>query len=248
VNVKALAYPVVFALAGLLLWYAAVRGFHVPLYLLPTPLEALSEINPALLRNALVTLEEAALGFAIANLLGFLAAVLFVHCPPLEKGLFPLAIALKTTPLVALAPLLVLWCGTGLWSKVASAAMICFFPVLVNAVRGLKTIEPEEAELFATYRASRFELFRRLRLPRSLPYVMSALKISTSLAVVGAIVGEFVGANSGLGYVILLSSYHLDTPTMFAAIICAAGVGLTLFHAVGFLERRLVFWQRADEA
>jgi NitT/TauT family transport system permease protein len=158
------------------------------------------------------------------------------------------AIALKTTPLVALAPLLVIWLGTGLWSKVAASVLICFFPVLVNSVKGLKTVEPEARELFATYGASRWELFWRLRFPMSLPYVLAGLKISTSLAVVGAIVGEFVGANKGLGYVVMLASYHMETPTMFAAIFCAAGVGLVMFWGVSAAERRIVFWQRVDES
>ena len=106
--------------------------------------------------------------------------------------------------------------------------------------------EREAAELFASYGATSFETFWRLRLPCSLPYVLSALKISTSLAVVGAIVGEFVGANQGLGYLVLVSSYHMETPAMFAAIVCAAAIGLVLFWAVGLVEARLVFWQKVD--
>ncbi len=124
--------------------------------------------------------------------------------------------------------------------------LICFFPTLVNGVKGLKSVEREAAELFASYGATSFETFWRLRLPSSLPYVLSALKISTSLAVVGAIVGEFVGANQGLGYLVLVSSYHMETPAMFAAIVCAAAIGLMLFWTVGLIEARLVFWQKVD--
>jgi NitT/TauT family transport system permease protein len=240
-------YPLALLTALLLVWEVAVRRLHIPAYLLPTPSAAGREVNRELLGHAWVTFYEAGLGFVLANVLAFLAAVLFVHCPPVEKTLFPLAIALKTTPLVALAPLLVIWFGSGLWSKVAASVLICFFPVLVNSVKGLKTVEPEARELFAAYGASAWELFWRLRLPASLPYVLAGLKISTSLAVVGAIVGEFVGANEGLGYVILLASYHLETPAMFSAIFCAAAIGLAMFWAVGFAERKIVFWQRVDQ-
>jgi NitT/TauT family transport system permease protein len=116
----------------------------------------------------------------------------------------------------------------------------------VSAVKGLKTIEPEARDLFDCYHATTFETFWHLRLPSSLPYVLSGLKISTSLAVVGAIVGEFVGASRGLGYVVLVSSYHMETPTMFAAVFCAAAIGLSMFWIVGAAERRIVFWQRSD--
>lgn len=240
-------YPAAFAAGFLALWEAAVRVFRIPVYLLPAPSAVAAELDAQLWRHTLVTLTEASVGFVLANLLGFLAAVIFVHARPIERGAFPLAIALKTTPLVALAPLLVVWLGTGYASKVVASMLICFFPILVNSVRGLKAIEHEAWELFATYGGSKWDIFRKLRLPASLPYVMSALKISSSLAVVGAIVGEFVGANKGLGYVVLVSSYHLETPAMFSAILASAACGLSLFWLLSFLEKKLVFWQRVDE-
>jgi NitT/TauT family transport system permease protein len=243
---RAQIYPLLFFAFTLATWEAVVRALHVPEYLLPTPSSSIARIDRDLLGHLLTTLEEAAIGFAIANTLSFLAAVLFVHCPVVEQCLFPLAVGMKTTPLAALAPLLVIWMGTGLWSKVTAAVLICFFPTLVSAVKGLKTIEPEARDLFDCYHATTFETFWHLRLPSSLPYVLSGLKISTSLAVVGAIVGEFVGASRGLGYVVLVSSYHMETPTMFAAVFCAAAIGLSMFWIVGAAERRVVFWQRID--
>jgi NitT/TauT family transport system permease protein len=126
--------------------------------------------------------------------------------------------------------------------------LICFFPILVNSVKGLKAIEHEAWELFSTYKGTKWDIFWKLRLPTSLPYVMSALKISSSLAVVGAIVGEFVGANKGLGYVVLVSSYHLETPAMFSAIFASAACGLLMFWSLSWLEKKVIFWQRADEA
>ncbi|WP_424767673.1 ABC transporter permease [Paenibacillus sp. sgz302251] len=240
-------YPVVFALAFLILWELAVKIFNIPIYLLPAPTAVVAAIDASLWSHTLVTLMEALVGFILANILGLLTAVIFVHSKPIEKGVFPLAIALKTTPLVALAPLLVVWMGTGYESKVVASMLICFFPILVNSVKGLKAIEHEAWELFSTYKGTKWEIFWKLRLPTSLPYVFSALKISTSLAIVGAIVGEFVGSNKGLGYVVLVSSYHMDTPLMFSAIIASAACGLLLFWSIGLVEKKLVFWQRTDD-
>jgi NitT/TauT family transport system permease protein len=240
-------YPLGFAAALLLLWEVMIKLLQVPIFLAPAPSDILGAIDASLWKNMLVTLFEAVVGFFLANIVGFVTAVIFVHSKPIEKGMFPLAIALKTTPIVALAPLLVIWLGTGYWSKVAASMLICFFPILVNSVKGLKAIENEAWELFSAYKGSKSEIFWKLRLPTSLPYIMSALKISTSLAVVGAIVGEFVGSNEGLGYVVLVSSYHMDTPAMFSAILAAALSGLLLFWTISWLEKKLIFWQRIDE-
>jgi NitT/TauT family transport system permease protein len=245
-NAKDVFYPAFLLVVIVVAWQMAIRLLAVPEYLVPAPSAIAGAFDGALLRHAATTFGEALLGFLGANVLALLTAIAFVYCPPLERSFFPFAIALKTTPLVALAPLLVIWLGTGLGSKVVASMLICFFPTLVNGVKGLKSVEREAAELFASYGATSFETFWRLRLPSSLPYVLSALKISTSLAVVGAIVGEFVGANQGLGYLVLVSSYHMETPAMFAAIVCAAAIGLTLFWAVGVIEARLVFWQKVD--
>ncbi|WP_407267736.1 ABC transporter permease [Radiobacillus sp. PE A8.2] len=240
-------YPIIFAVGIFILWELVVRIFSVPVYLLPAPTSVIATIDSSLLGHMMVTLYESIVGFIIANILGFATAVIFVHSKPIEKGMYPLAIALKTTPLVALAPLLVVWLGTGYSSKIVASVLICFFPILVNSVKGLKAIEHEAWELFTTYKGTKWEIFWKLRLPTSLPYVMSALKISSSLAIVGAIVGEFVGANKGLGYVVLVSSYHMDTPVMFSAIFASALCGLMLFWTVSWMERRLIFWQRVDE-
>ncbi|MFV2051116.1 ABC transporter permease [Metabacillus sp. YM-086] len=246
-GIKNTGYPIIFAVGIFILWEVAVRSFSIPTYLLPAPSTVMQEIDGSLMSHMLVTLYEALVGFLLANILGFTTAVIFVHSKPIEKGMYPLAIALKTTPLVALAPLLVVWLGTGYESKIVASMLICFFPILVNSVKGLKAIEHEAWELFTTYKGTKWEIFWKLRLPTSLPYVMSALKISSSLAIVGAIVGEFVGANKGLGYVVLTSSYHMDTPIMFSAIFASALCGLVLFWTISWLERKLIFWQRIDE-
>jgi len=242
--------PVAFFIVACSIWEIVVRAFQIPLYILPPPSAIFLEIihqNIYLLEHTAVTLLEAATGFAIANLLAFGIAAIFAHSPFLEKGLYPYAIALKTTPIVALAPLLVLWFGTDIRSKIVAAGLISFFPVLVNATRGLRTVDEEALDLFESLAATKWQVFRLLRFPNSLPYLFSALKVSTSLSIVGAIVGEFVGANKGLGYLILISSYHLETPAMFAAIVAAALGGVAFFGLVTWAERRILVWQEPNE-
>jgi NitT/TauT family transport system permease protein len=238
--------PIAFILGFMAAWQALVAGFRVPEYLLPSPLVIIATVESSLLVEVGYTAGEALCGFLIASVLAFVAAVLFVRFRTIEQGLFPLAITLKTTPIVAIAPLLVLWLGTGWWSKVAAAVLISFFPVLVNTVKGLKAPEADFHDLFRTMRAEPAQIFSKLRVPYCLPYFFSALKISSSLAIVGAIVGEFVGAEHGLGYLIIISSAHLETPTVFQAIGAAALIGIAMFYLLEFIERRIVFWATVD--
>jgi NitT/TauT family transport system permease protein len=214
---RALA-PLAFGLLLFGVWQAIVVIGHIPEYLLPSPTEILATVDRSLAVSFAVTFIEALAGFLIGSVLAFVIATLFMRFHTLEDGLFPIAIAVKTTPLVAIAPLLVIWLGTGWWSKIVAAILICFFPVLVNTVKGLKAADLEYRELFETMGASSAQEFRKLRVPYCLPYLFSALKISSSLAVVG----EFVGATQGLGYLIIISSAHLETATLFSAIFAAA--------------------------
>ena len=238
--------PLAFGALALAIWQAAVMVLHIPEYLLPAPTAIVETFDGFLADQFAVTFIEALVGFLIASLLAFAIATLFVRFHTLEQGLFPIAIAVKTTPIVAVAPLLVIWLGTGWWSKIVAAILICFFPVLVNTVKGLKAADVEYRELFETMGANQSQEFRKLRVPYCLPYLFSALKISSSLAVVGAIVGEFVGATKGLGYLIIISSAHLETATLFSAIIAAAFAGIAMFYAIGFAERRLIFWSSGE--
>jgi NitT/TauT family transport system permease protein len=243
---RALFTPIAFILGLMLVWQALVAGFGIPEYLLPSPSVIIVTVESSLFVEIGYTAGEALCGFLIASVLAFVAAVLFVRFRTVEQGLFPLAITLKTTPIVAIAPLLVLWLGTGWWSKVAAAVLISFFPVLVNTVKGLKAPEADFHDLFRTMRAEPVQVFRKLRVPYCLPYFFSALKISSSLAIVGAIVGEFVGAEHGLGYLIIISSAHLETATVFQAIGAAALIGIAIFYLLEFVERRVVFWTTVE--
>lgn len=245
-RLKGIGIPILFFVGILVVWEILVLLLNVPEYLLPRPTKIISEIITnfgSLLGHTGITMFEAIVGYIIANIIGFIVAVIFVHSKTIEKGFYPYAIALKTTPIIAMAPLLVLWFGTGIASKIVAAAVICFFPILVNTVKGLRSISDDALDLFKSYSASKWQIFTKLRLPNSLPYIFSALKISTGLAVVGAIVGEFVGASKGIGYVILVSSYHLETTRMFAAIIMSALAGILFFGLISILERKYIFWE-----
>lgn len=240
------APPLAFGLLFLAAWQGIVVFAQIPEYLLPAPTAIAASVDRSLAVQFMVTFIEALAGFVIASVLAFAVATMFVRYHALEDGLFPIAIAVKTTPIVAIAPLLVIWLGTGWWSKIVAAILICFFPVLVNTVKGLKAADREYRELFETMGASRAQEFRKLRVPYCLPYLFSALKISSSLAVIGAIVGEFVGATQGLGYLIIISSAHLETATLFSAIFAAALAGIAMFYVIGFAERRVVFWSSIE--
>ena len=229
------------------LWEIGVRVLKVHEYLLPAP----SKIAAVFVRDfselaahAGVTLEEAGLGFLIANVIAIGLAVVTTFTPRLAKAILPFAIALKTTPIVAMAPLLLLWFGNGIAPKVAAAVLISFFPAVVGSMRGFHALQEGEADLFKVYGASKWKILISLRFRRAAPFIFSALKISSSLCVVGAIVGEFAGADQGIGYVILVSSYHLETVKMFAALAWAALAGTLLYGLLALADRKVVFWAR----
>lgn len=245
-KLKEVGIPILFFIGILLVWETLVLLFNIPKYILPTPTNIISGIINnfgSLLTHTGITMFEAVSGYLIASVLSFVGAILFVHSKTIERGLYPFAIALTTTSIIALAPVLILWFGTGLSSKIATTVIICFFPILVNTVKGLKSIDRDALDLFRSYSATKWQIFTKLRFFNALPYLFSALKISTSLAVVGAIIGEYVGSTRGIGHLILVSSYHLNTTTMFAAITLSALAGLLFFWIIAFIESKVIFWE-----
>ena len=223
-----------------------VPALGIPRFVLPTPSDVWrSAINPEhrLPSHFAITATEAVSGLLLGSLAAFLVAVLFVHLPPLEDALYPWVIVFQTVPLVAIAPLLVIWFGNGLAPRIAMAAIFAFFPMLVNTLRGLRHTSRESLELLQSYAANAWQLFWMLRLPGSLPFVFTGLKIASTLAVIGAIVGEYAGASQGLGFVVTVSTYYLDTSRTFAAVAYASLLGIGLYVTLVLLERWLVFWQ-----
>ena len=240
-----IAIPVSTTLAILLLWEAGVRIFGVPSYIAPAPSDvALTFVRdfPTLMANFWPTLLEAVLGFLVGNLVAVLIAIAFVHSRLIEKAFFPLAVFVNTIPILAIAPILVLIFGSGLTAKVMIAALICFFPTLVNMVRGLNSVSPQILELTRVLSASKSEVFWKVRLPSSLPFLFSALKIAATTCVIGAIVGEWVGANLGLGALILDATFNFRSALLYATVFLSSGLSVLLFAAVTLAERLIVRW------
>jgi NitT/TauT family transport system permease protein len=227
------------ALAVLLGWEALCRLLQAPEYLVPAPstlAARLSSDTGYLLGHAATTFMEAVLGLFLAMVIGFLFGVLFVHFPVAERAILPYFVAYQAVPVIAVAPLFILWFGNGLGSKVTMAAVLCFFPITVSSSRGLASVSSDQLDLFRIHAATRWQVFALLRLPASVPHLMTGIRVSTSLAMIGAIVAEYAGADRGIGYVIMQSSYRLDTPLLFCAIGFAALGGVLLFGAVRAAE------------
>lgn len=241
--------PALFLAAGAIAWELLASMSGMPGFLFPKLSEIVLEILknlPFLLSNAGITMAEALMGFVIGNMLGFILAAIFVHFKTAERGVYPLAIIFKTVPLVALAPFLIIMFGIGISSKIAIVSIACFFPILVNTIKGLRATDRESLDLFKSLSASRWQTFIKLRIPNSLPYVFPALKTSAMFSVLGAIMGEFVGANAGIGYLILASAQMFDMPAMFATIAVSSLAGLLFFGLICLAEEKIVFWQKNE--
>jgi len=242
--------PVGFIVVLCFAWEIIVVYLQIPAFLLPTPSMIMLEIweNLSFLQpHFFTTFYEVIIGFITAVLIGIFVAILLAYSEFLRSTLLPVLVFLQTTPKVAIAPLFVVWFGFGLLPKVVIAFLVCFFPITINMSVGLTLVEQDVLRLVRSYKATPWQTFRKIRFPNSLPYLFAGMKIAVPLAVVGAIVGEFVGADRGLGYVILLANADLKTELLFAAIFCLAIMGMLLFGAVALLERLLVPWSLSEE-
>jgi NitT/TauT family transport system permease protein len=238
--------PLVALIIFLAGWEIAVRRLSVSPLILPPPTAIASIITNqfgSLITHSGITLLESVLGFSLGCVTAFALATLFVFSRVAEQALYPYAIALKAIPLVALAPIVVIWFGTGLFSKVVLASVIAFFPILVNTIDGLKSVEPEALELLTMLSASKWQIFTKLRIYTALPSIFAGMKVASSFAVVGAVVAEFISSDQGIGFVIKSSTYYLETDLTFAAIIVSALIGLIFFWLISFLESRVIFWK-----
>ena len=240
-------WPPLAAVVGILvLWELIVVGFEVPTFIAPGPGEVVAtmiERWPMLMRNLWPTALESLAGFALGNTIAVLIAVGFVHSRLAERAFYPIAVFINTIPIIAIAPILVLIFGNGFTPKIIIAALICFFPTLVNVTRGLKAVNPATLELMHVLSASRWEVLIRVRLPSSLPFLFAALKIASTTCVIGAIVGEWIGSNVGLGALIIEATYNFRSPLLYATVILAASLAVVLFTIVTLLERRLIRWK-----
>ncbi len=230
----------------LVLWWAVVTIFQVKPFIAPSPIAVLQTLylkRDVLLANLVPTAGEALGGLLIGNLAAIGVATLFVHSRRLQEIFFPVVVMFNSIPVVAKAPILVLMMGNGVEPKIAIAALVCFFPTLVNSVRGLEAVNPQAMELMRVLSASKSEIFFKLRVYSALPYLFSALRISASMAVIGAVVGEWIGATQGIGAMIIQATYNFDSALLYAAITMSACLSGCFFLAVVALERVVIRWQ-----
>lgn len=237
--------PVVAIVLLLAFWefYIAWRDVHI--IVMPAPsdvVERFVEDPQYFWREAGWTLYEATFGLVIGSVFAIVTAAVMAHSRLVERTLFPLAIIMKVTPLVAIAPVLVIVLGFGTTPKIVVAALLSFFPMLVNALNGFRDVNPGALEFMRSMRASTWQVFTKLRLPGAQPYLFAALRITYPLALIGAVVAEWFTGDRGLGVVIYVANANLDTPTLFASIAVLAFLGIVINVALSLVERRLLFW------
>ncbi len=237
--------PLLTLLGLLAVWWAISRTSGIPAYLLPDPgsvAVALWQQRSLLLWSTLTTLTETVLGLLIGTLLGGVAALAMVFSPLLARWLMPLLLLSQAVPVFALAPLLVLWFGFGIASKVVMAVLVIFFPVTAAFADGLRRTAPGWLDLARTMGASPLAILRHVRLPAAMPAFGSGLRVATAIAPIGAVIGEWVGASAGLGYVMLNANARIETDVMFAALFVLALMTVLLWTLVDRLLRRLLYW------
>jgi len=241
-NWPRLLAPTGVGLGFLLLWETLVHAFNVPFYIVPSPLlvmHTLVQDAPLLFGSLLVTLRITALALLLSVTVGVLVAFLFVQSRVIEMSLFPYAVLLQVTPIVAIAPLIIIWVKDPLASLVICATIVAIFPVISNTTLGLRSVDPGLLDLFRLYGAGRWQTLARLRVPSALPYFFAGLRVASGLALIGAVVAEFVagtgGTASGLAYQILLSGLQLNIPRLFAALLLITLAGVALFLLVSLI-------------
>lgn len=239
---------IVLTLLGL--WEGYVYAFAVPRWLLPAPsviAMALVTSWELLLGHTLVTLLEVVIGFGLSLLGGVLLACAMAVSRPLEKALYPFVIASQMVPIIVIAPLLLVWVGYGLAPKVIVVALIAFFPIVVNMLDGLKSVDPDVINLLRTMGASRWQLFLKVQVPTSLPFLFSGTRVAMAVSVIGAVIGEWVGSSQGLGYLMIRSKPQFLTERVFAAIVILSVMGIALFTLVSLVEKLTIPWWHNEQ-
>jgi len=246
------ARPLVLIAVVLVLWQIGVTGLRIPKYLIPAPSAVVDQLIGdwfRLLREGVATTYAALGGFVLSILVGIPLAIAIAYSRTIEGFLYPILVFSQSVPKIAIAPLFVVWFGFGAIPKVIAAFLLGFFPVVVATVTGFKSVDSDMLDLVRAMRATRLQVFRKISFPHSMPFIFSGLKVSVTLSVVGAVVGEFVGSNSGLGYLLQMANGNFDLPLMFAGLVVLAFIGVLLFILVEVAERVCVPWhvsQRVD--
>ncbi len=242
--------PGAIIISTIVLWQVLVRAFDVPKWLLPSPWDIARELvngRSLLAAHSWITLEEVLLGFGLALVVGIFLALGIGYSRALERSLYPLVIASQTIPIIAIAPLLLIWVGPDMTSKVIVVALISFFPIVVNMVDGMKSVDADMVNMMRALGASRRQVFLKVQVPTSLPFLFSGIKVAIVVSVIGAVVGEWVGAKGGLGHLMRISGPQFLTARVFAAIVLLSLMGIVLFAIAAVLEKRLLPWHHGEK-
>jgi NitT/TauT family transport system permease protein len=245
VNLLKWLTPIAGILVFLAIWQAGVMLSKVPTYLLPAPTqiaETFIDEFPKLLRHGWVTTYEMLLGYLLAVAVAIPLAIAITSSQRFDQLVMPTMLFFQVVPKVAVAPLFLVWFGVGVLPKVLVAFLISFFPIVIDTAVGLRSMSSEMNDLARSMGASRLQIFAQFRLPTSLPYLFSGLKVAATLAIAGAVVGEFVGADKGLGYLLLVTNSNMETSLMFSTLVGLTFIGLVFFYSVELLESLLIPW------
>ncbi len=247
-NAKAFIYPLITAIVLLAIWVFAVDVLEVPDYLIPAPGAVLATLKAGYIDGQywphfLFTLTNTVIGYGVGCGLALLLGAVVAESRNFERFLFPYIVALQSTPKVAIAPLILVWFGYGMASKVVLIALMTFFPVFINTIMGLRQTNPALLDLMRVCSASRLHVFMNVKLPSAAGHLFAGLQISVVLALIGAVVSEFVSSSQGLGYLIQSATVNLDVATMFACILSLVFIGVVATRLIGLIHHRLVFWE-----
>ncbi|MCZ6486192.1 MAG: ABC transporter permease [Acidobacteria bacterium] len=236
----------------LVIWEVSVKYLEIPFFLLPPPSGVLMSLQGGFAESltsrvgfylhTYYTVSEALLGFLIGSGTGMILGTLIAQSRFVGKVLLPYIVAFQSLPKVALAPLLIVWFGVGMTSKVVIVAMLTFFPLLVNSIAGFESVDPDRLEMMRSFKATPWQIFRKVRFPSALPFIFAGLSMAIVYSLIGAIVGEFIGGRHGLGILILQMNFNMDMQGVFSVFVVLSVIGIVFYSAMQFIERRVVFW------
>lgn len=252
-RLKSVLYPLATLIVLIALWEAAIRVFKVPNFILPTPYAVLESLHRGYVeglfwKHFLFTLQSMVCGYLLGCSLAFVLGCVFAESRLVERMFLPFVVALQSMPKVALAPLIIVWFGFGLESKIVMVALVCFFPMFINTAVGLKQTSPALIDLMQAFSASRWHVLTRIRIPSAAGHIFAGLQISIVLGLIGAVVAEFVSSTRGLGHLISAAAVNLETNTMFAALISLSVLGVAGSMTIRLLHSRIVFWDKGSTA
>jgi NitT/TauT family transport system permease protein len=251
-RIRKVSLAIITFAALMLIWQAYVTFFKVPEHLLPGPIVLLQSLvslftSGVIISHIGITLYEIFIGFVIGTVLGILFGYILAKNPTLERLLTPYVVLLQTIPKISLAPLFILWFGLGATSKIALVILVVFFPIMVNCIVGVRSVEKDMQNLLTILKASAWQKFISVEVPFSLPFIMSGIKVGTTYAITGAVIGELIGAKGGLGYLVTLGSETYDIKMIMSSVLILSIIGLILYLLVSYIEKKALHWHESQE-